>query len=291
MRMEPEMSIAPPPPVETTPTSAPAPALARPGESPTSPPPKIEIRDLDVYYGQFRAVRDVNLDVAANRVTAIIGPSGCGKSTVLRTLNRMNDLVDNARATGQVILDGEDILSTQIDVVEVRRRVGMVFQRPNPFPKSIYDNVAYGPRLYGVRGRALQEIVERTLHKAALWDEVKDKLKQSALALSGGQQQRVCIARAMAVEPEVILMDEPCSALDPIATLRIEELIAELRASYTIVIVTHNMQQASRVSDTTAFFTMGDDRAGYLVELGETSQIFTNPRETLTEDYVSGRFG
>jgi len=224
-------------------------------------------------------------------VTAIIGPSGCGKSTVLRTLNRMNDLVDSARATGQVILDGEDILSTQIDVVEVRRRVGMVFQRPNPFPKSIYDNVAYGPRLYGVRGRALHEIVERTLHKAALWDEVKDKLKQSALALSGGQQQRVCIARAMAVEPEVILMDEPCSALDPIATLRIEELIAELRASYTIVIVTHNMQQASRVSDTTAFFTMGDDRAGYLVELGETSQIFTNPRETLTEDYVSGRFG
>jgi len=203
----------------------------------------------------------------------------------------MNDLVDNARATGQVILDGEDILSTQIDVVEVRRRVGMVFQRPNPFPKSIYDNVAYGPRLYGVRGRALHEIVERTLHKAALWDEVKDKLKQSALALSGGQQQRVCIARAMAVEPEVILMDEPCSALDPIATLRIEELIAELRASYTIVIVTHNMQQASRVSDTTAFFTMGDDRAGYLVELGETTQIFTNPRETLTEDYVSGRFG
>jgi len=291
MRMEPEMSIAPPPLVETTPTSPPAPALTRPGESPTSPPPKIEIRDLDVYYGQFRAVRDVNLDVAANRVTAIIGPSGCGKSTVLRTLNRMNDLVDNARATGQVILDGEDILSTQIDVVEVRRRVGMVFQRPNPFPKSIYDNVAYGPRLYGVRGRALHEIVERTLHKAALWDEVKDKLKQSALALSGGQQQRVCIARAMAVEPEVILMDEPCSALDPIATLRIEELIAELRASYTIVIVTHNMQQASRVSDTTAFFTMGDDRAGYLVELGETSQIFTNPRETLTEDYVSGRFG
>jgi phosphate transport system ATP-binding protein len=291
--MEPEMSIASAErevtaPVAITPT-APAPVPSAPGVP--APPPKVEIRDLSVYYGHFRAVRNVTLDVAANRVTAIIGPSGCGKSTLLRTLNRMNDVVDGSRATGQVVLDGEDILDPGIDVVEIRRRVGMVFQRPNPFPKSIYDNVAYGPRLYGVRGRALHEIVERTLHKAALWDEVKDKLKQSALALSGGQQQRVCIARAMAVEPEVILMDEPCSALDPIATLRIEELIAELRATYTIVIVTHNMQQAARVSDTTAFFTMGDDRAGYLVEMGGTNQIFTNPREALTEDYVSGRFG
>ncbi|MGZ3586039.1 MAG: phosphate ABC transporter ATP-binding protein PstB [Candidatus Limnocylindrales bacterium] len=275
-------------PIAITPT-APAPVPSAPGVP--APPPKVEIRDLSVYYGRFRAVRNVTLDVAANRVTAIIGPSGCGKSTLLRALNRMNDVVDGSRATGQVVLDGEDILDPGIDVVEIRRRVGMVFQRPNPFPKSIFDNVAYGPRLYGVRGRTLHEIVERTLHKAALWDEVKDKLKQSALALSGGQQQRVCIARAMAVEPEVILMDEPCSALDPIATLRIEELIAELRASYTIVIVTHNMQQAARVSDTTAFFTMGDDRAGYLVEMGGTNQIFTNPGEALTEDYVSGRFG
>jgi phosphate transport system ATP-binding protein len=251
----------------------------------------VAIRDLSVYYGEFRAVKDVTLDVAANQVTAIIGPSGCGKSTVLRTINRMTDLVANARATGTIDLDGANILDPGMDVVDIRRRVGMVFQRPNPFPKSIFDNVAYGPRLYGIRGRKLEEIVERTLHAAALWDEVKDKLRQSALALSGGQQQRVCIARAMAVEPEVILMDEPCSALDPIATLRIEELIAELQASYTIIIVTHNMQQASRVSDTTAFFTMGDDRAGYLVEMGDTSQVFTNPRERLTEDYVSGRFG
>jgi phosphate transport system ATP-binding protein len=258
---------------------------------PQAAPPKVAIRDLSVYYGEFRAVKDVTLDVAANQVTAIIGPSGCGKSTVLRTINRMTDLVANARATGTIDLDGANILDPGMDVVDIRRRVGMVFQRPNPFPKSIFDNVAYGPRLYGIRGRKLEEIVERTLHAAALWDEVKDKLRQSALALSGGQQQRVCIARAMAVEPEVILMDEPCSALDPIATLRIEELIAELQASYTIIIVTHNMQQASRVSDTTAFFTMGDDRAGYLVEMGDTSQVFTNPRERLTEDYVSGRFG
>ena len=253
--------------------------------------PKIRIRDLNVYYGSFRAVREIDLDVAPNEVTAIIGPSGCGKSTLLRTLNRMTDLVADARATGEVTMDGENLLDRSMDVVDIRRRIGMVFQRPNPFPKSIFDNVAYGPRLYGIRGHDLNEIVERTLHKAALWDEVKDKLKQSALALSGGQQQRVCIARAMAVEPEVILMDEPCSALDPIATLRIEELIAELRATYTIVIVTHNMQQASRVSDRTAFLTMGTDRAGYLVEMDETTTIFTNPTNQLTEDYVSGRFG
>jgi phosphate transport system ATP-binding protein len=291
-QMESEMSIAEP----VAPVAATIPprlGAARQDEATpgTAVEPKIVIRDLNVYYGAFRAVRDVGLDVAPNRVTAIIGPSGCGKSTLLRTLNRMTDLVPGARATGSVMLDGENILDRGIDVVDIRRRVGMVFQRPNPFPKSIFDNVAYGPRLYGIRGKELQEIVERTLHAAALWDEVKDKLRQSAMALSGGQQQRVCIARAMAVEPEVILMDEPCSALDPIATLRIEELIAELRATYTIVIVSHNMQQASRVSDRTAFFTMGADRAGYLVEEDQTTTIFTNPADRLTEDYVSGRFG
>ncbi len=260
---------------------APAPALAT----------RIAIRNLAVHYGTFCAVRNVTLDIPANQVSAIIGPSGCGKSTVVRSLNRMTDLVPGARVSGEAILDGENILRPEVDVVNVRRRIGMVFQRPNPFPKSIYDNVAYGPRLHGVRDRDLDEVVERTLRGAALWDEVKDKLHQSALALSGGQQQRLCIARAMAVEPEVILMDEPASAIDPIGTLRIEELIADLRATYTIVIVTHNMQQASRVSDVTAFFTMDEDRAGYMVEFGPTIEIFTNPRNQLTEDYVSGRFG
>jgi len=254
-------------------------------------PVKVALRDLSVFYGSFRAVREITLDVAANSVTAIIGPSGCGKSTLLRAINRMTDLVPSARATGVIELDGANVLEPQVDVVELRRRVGMVFQRPNPFPKSIFDNVAYGPRLYGVRGKALDEVVESTLRSAALWDEVKDKLRQSAFALSGGQQQRLCIARAMAVEPEVILMDEPASALDPRATLLIEELMAQLKRQYTIVIVTHNMQQAARVSDQTAFLTMGDDRAGYLVEMGQTTQIFTNPRNRLTEDYVSGRFG
>jgi phosphate transport system ATP-binding protein len=257
----------------------------------TGRPAKIALRDLSVYYGSFRAVREISLDVAANSVTAIIGPSGCGKSTLLRAINRMTDLVPNARATGAIELDGANVLESSVDVVELRRRVGMVFQRPNPFPKSIYDNVAYGPRLYGVRGKTLDEVVETTLRGAALWDEVKDKLRQSAFALSGGQQQRLCIARAMAVEPEVILMDEPASALDPRATLLIEELMSQLKRQYTIVIVTHNMQQAARVSDQTAFLTMGDDRAGYLVEMGPTTQIFTNPRNRLTEDYVSGRFG
>ncbi len=252
---------------------------------------KLALRRLSVYYGTFRAVREITLDVRANGVTAIIGPSGCGKSTLLRAINRMTDLVPSARATGEILLDGTNVLEAQVDVVELRRRVGMVFQRPNPFPKSIYDNVAYGPRLYGVRGKALDELVETTLRSAALWDEVKDKLRQSAYALSGGQQQRLCIARAMAVEPEVILMDEPASALDPRATLLIEELMRQLKSRYTIVIVTHNMQQAARVSDQTAFLTMGDDRAGYLVEMGPTTQIFTNPRDRLTEDYVSGRFG
>ncbi len=278
-------------PKETAEVASPGPTR---GDSPTPEPPveaKIRIRDLNVYYGTFRAVREISLDVVEHRVTAIIGPSGCGKSTLLRSINRMTDLVQGARATGEVSMDGENLLDRSMDVVDIRRRVGMVFQRPNPFPKSIFDNVAYGPRLYGIRGRELNEIVERTLHAAALWDEVKDKLKQSALALSGGQQQRVCIARAMAVEPEVILMDEPCSALDPIATLRIEELLGQLRETYTIVIVTHNMQQASRISDRTAFLTMGTDRAGYLVEMDETTTIFTNPENQLTEDYVSGRFG
>jgi phosphate transport system ATP-binding protein len=294
--MESEMTVATQHTEEVAAAAGPEPvsastAAAPSTESKPASEPKVVIRDLNVYYGTFRAVRDINLDVSPNQVTAIIGPSGCGKSTVLRTLNRMTDLVAGARATGEVLLDGDNVLDPGVDVVDIRRRVGMVFQRPNPFPKSIFDNVAYGPRLYGIRGGQLNDIVERTLHAAALWDEVKDKLKQSALALSGGQQQRVCIARAMAVEPEVILMDEPCSALDPVATLRIEELMAQLRETYTIVIVTHNMQQASRVSDRTAFLTMGDDRAGYLVEIGDTVDIFTNPKNMLTEDYVSGRFG
>jgi phosphate transport system ATP-binding protein len=262
-----------------------------PATGAATPETKVVLRQLSVYYGTFRAVREITLDIAANGVTAIIGPSGCGKSTLLRAVNRMTDLVPRARATGEILLDGANVLEPQVDVVELRRRVGMVFQRPNPFPKSIYDNVAYGPRLYGVRRKALDELVETTLRSAALWDEVKDKLRQSAFALSGGQQQRLCIARAMAVEPEVILMDEPASALDPRATLLIEELMSQLKRRYTIVIVTHNMQQAARVSDQTAFLTMGDDRAGYLVEMGPTTQIFTNPRNRLTEDYVSGRFG
>ncbi len=270
--------------------AGPTASAAGPDHGP-GPATKVSIRNLTVHYGTFCAVRNVTLDIPANQVTAIIGPSGCGKSTVVRSLNRMTDLVPGGRVSGEAIVDGQNILSPEVDVVDVRRRIGMVFQRPNPFPKSIYDNVAYGPRLHGVRGRALDEVVERALRGAALWDEVKDKLRQSALALSGGQQQRLCIARAMAVEPEVILMDEPASAIDPIGTLRIEELISHLRANYTIVIVTHNMQQASRVSDLTAFFTMGEDRAGYLVEFGPTVEIFTNPRNQLTEDYVSGRFG
>jgi len=243
-------------------------------------------------YGKFQAVGNIDMDIKANQVTAIIGPSGCGKSTVLRCFNRMNDLVPNTTITGQVLVDGIDIYAPGVDVVDVRQRVGMVFQRPNPFPKSIYDNVAYGPRLYGVNRRnTLDEIVEKSLRQAALWDEVKDKLRQSAYALSGGQQQRLCIARALAVEPEVILMDEPASALDPIATYRIEELIRELVKDVTIIIVTHNMQQAARVSDYTAFFMVDERRMGYLVEFGMTNQIFTLPKNKQTEDYISGRFG
>jgi len=249
-----------------------------------------ELEDLCIYYGDFRAVRDLNLNIQRQQINAFIGPSGCGKSTVLRSLNRMNDLIPGSRVTGAIRYNGEDIYDPEVDAVEVRRRIGMVFQKPNPFPKSIYDNVAYGPRLNGFKGN-LDELVETSLRRAALWDEVKDKLRSNGLSLSGGQQQRLCIARAIAVEPDVILMDEPCSALDPIATLRIEELMFELKKNYTIIIVTHNMQQAARASDFTVFLTMGDDRAGYVVETGPTTQIFTNPQQQLTEDYVSGRFG
>ena len=254
---------------------------------------RIEIRDLNAYYGDFRAVRDVTLTIKPHAITAIIGPSGCGKSTFLRTLNRMHELTAKAHLEGSIELDGEDIYDPSVDPVTLRRVVGMVFQRPNPFPTmSIYDNVVAGLRLTGRRRSAdLDVVVERSLRRAALWDEVKDKLQSGGTSLSGGQQQRLCIARALAVDPEVILMDEPASALDPVATLRIEQLMAELRSNYTIVIVTHNMQQASRISDYTAFFTMGTDRAGYLVEMDETVQIFTNPKDQLTEDYVSGRFG
>jgi phosphate transport system ATP-binding protein len=290
--------------VVTEPTSEQAQPLAKPEvpasrarvrvETPASPETaKLGMDNVDVAYGAKVAVRGVTLAIAANAVTAFIGPSGCGKSTVLRCFNRMNDLIPGARVEGQVLFNGEDVGGRDIQPVDVRRRIGMVFQKPNPFPMSIYENVAYGPRRHGVKDRRrLDEIVEGSIKRAALWDEVKDDFrKKSGLALSGGQQQRLCIARTLATEPEVILMDEPCSALDPIATLKIEALISELRDAVTIVIVTHNMQQASRVSDRTAFFTLGEDRAGRLVEIGETLQIFTNPREQLTEDYVSGRFG
>jgi phosphate transport system ATP-binding protein len=255
---------------------------------------KIEFRDYSFYYGKFKALGNISLQIPPNQITAIIGPSGCGKSTLLRSINRMNDLVPNVRTEGQIILSGEDIIGPSADVVDVRRRVGMVFQRPNPFPKSIYDNVAYGPRLYGISHRqGLDEIVYNALRQAALWDEVKDKLRQSAMALSGGQQQRLCIARALAVEPEVILMDEPASALDPVATLKIEELMQTLKESYTIIIVTHNMQQAARVSDFTAFMMIDSPqtRTGVMVEYGPTTQIFTNPKNKQTEDYITGRFG
>jgi len=249
-----------------------------------------DLRSLSCYYGDFRAVRDITLRAPKNKITALIGPSGCGKSTLLRSFNRMNDLIDGARITGQVLYHGVDLYADGVDPVEVRRRIGMVFQKPNPFPKSIYDNVAFGPRIAGYRGN-MDELVEESLRRAALWDEVKDKLKSPGTALSGGQQQRLCIARAIAVEPDVILMDEPCSSLDPIATLKIEELMHELKQNYTIVIVTHNMQQAARASDLTAFLTMGTDRAGYLVEMAPTQKLFTSPDNRLTEDYITGRFG
>jgi phosphate transport system ATP-binding protein len=252
--------------------------------------PAVDLRDVSIWYGSFRAIRDVSFTVPAKAITALIGPSGSGKSTLLRAIDRMNDLIPGSRLEGEVLYHGINLYGPDVDPVEVRRRIGMVFQKPNPFPKSIYDNVAFGPRVNGVKGN-LDDLVERSLRRAALWDEVKDKLKQSGLALSGGQQQRLCIARAIAVEPEIILMDEPASALDPRSTLQIEELMAELREHYTIVIVTHNMQQAARASDWTVFLNMGEDRAGYIVERDRTTEIFTNPKHRLTEDYVSGRFG
>jgi phosphate transport system ATP-binding protein len=253
---------------------------------------KLEVKDLEVHYGKFHALREINLTVLKNKITAIIGPSGCGKSTLLRSFNRMNDLTPGCRMEGEITLDGENVLSPSMDVGNVRRRVGMAFQRPNPFPKSIFDNVAYGPRLYGIRHKMdLQRIVEKSLKSAALWDEVKDKLYQSGLSISGGQQQRLCIARALAVEPEIILMDEPASALDPISTLKIEELMQELKRNYTIVIVTHNMQQAARVSDFTAMMMIDEARAGHLIEYDATNIIFTRPKDKRTEDYVTGRFG
>jgi phosphate transport system ATP-binding protein len=253
-------------------------------------PIAIAAKNLSIYYAHFRAVKDVNLDISPQIVTAIIGPSGCGKSTVLRAFNRMNDFIPTCHSEGEVLYHGHNIFHPDIDPVTVRQHIGMVFQKPNPFPKSIYENIAWGARINGFRD-SLDELVEDSLTQAALWDEVKDILNQSGLSLSGGQQQRLCIARALAVKPDIILMDEPCSALDPIATLKIEELMRSLSKKYTIIIVTHNMQQAARVSDFTAFFTMDEDRAGKLIEYGETSQIFTRPHEKQTEDYITGRYG
>jgi phosphate transport system ATP-binding protein len=264
-------------------------------ESQTDREAVFDVRDLAVYYGDFRAVREVTLPVWKNDITALIGPSGCGKTTFIRCLNRMNDLIEGARVEGTLLYHGVDLYDERVDAVEVRRRIGMVFQKPNPFPKSIYDNIAFGPKIAGFKGN-MDELVEESLQRAALWDEVRDKLKESGLALSGGQQQRLCIARAIATKPDVILMDEPCSALDPIATQRIEDLMQELVSDYTIVIVTHNMQQAARVSDRTAFFTVEVDqktgqRTGRIVEYDKTETIFTNPSDKRTEDYVTGRFG
>ena len=247
---------------------------------------KFTVRDLDLYYGDFQALKKINMDIKEKEITAFIGPSGCGKSTFLKTINRMNDLVDGVRIDGQICMDGIDIYS-DIDVVALRKRVGMVFQQPNPFPMSIYYNVAYGPRIHGIKKKSqLDEIVETSLRQAAIWDETKDRLKKSALGVSGGQQQRICIARALAVKPEVILMDEPTSALDPISTLKIEDLAVELKKDYTIIMVTHNMQQASRISDNTAFFLVGE-----VIEYGKTMDIFQNPKNQKTEDYITGRFG
>jgi phosphate transport system ATP-binding protein len=253
----------------------------------------LQTRDLHIYYGSFRAVKNVDLDIEPQKITALIGPSGCGKSTVLRSFNRMNDLVPISRTEGEVLFHGKNLYAPDVDAVEVRRRIGMVFQKPNPFPKTIYENIAFGPRINGWRGSKaeMDQLVEQSLRSAAVWDDVKDKLQQSGLSLSGGQQQRLCIARALAVQPEIILMDEPCSALDPISTIKIEELMFELRRQYTICIVTHNMQQAQRASDNTAFFLMDDDRAGQLVEYGDTKELFTNPKDSRTEDYINGRFG
>lgn len=247
---------------------------------------KLITKNLNLYYGENHALKNINMDISSNAITALIGPSGCGKSTYLKTLNRMNDLVPNVSITGEILLDGENIYAPEVDTTILRKKVGMVFQQPNPFPMSIYDNVAYGPRIHGMKNKAeLDEIVERSLRGAAIWEETKDRLKKSALGLSGGQQQRLCIARALAVEPEVLLMDEPTSALDPISTLKIEDLMEELKKQYTVVIVTHNMQQAARVADDTAFFLLGE-----MIEFGKTSQIFSKPKEKRTEDYITGRF-
>lgn len=248
---------------------------------------KIDVSNMDLYYGDFHTLKNINLSIDANEVTAFIGPSGCGKSTLLKSINRMNDLVPGCRITGEMLLDGENIYSGKMDVNGLRKRVGMVFQKPNPFPMSIYDNIAYGPRTHGIRSKAkLDDIVEQSLRQAAIWDEVKDRLKKNALGMSGGQQQRLCIARALAVQPEVLLMDEPTSALDPISTSKIEDLAVELKKDYTIIMVTHNMQQAARISDKTAFFLLGE-----VVEYGETEQIFSMPKDKRTEDYITGRFG
>ncbi len=275
-------------PIDTPTAGSAAPSV----ENPTV----LSLEDLSVYYGSFRAVRDVTMDVHDNEITAMIGPSGCGKSTVLRSINRMNDLIPTARVEGNVRFHGVDLYDRRVDPVEVRRRIGMVFQKPNPFPKSIYDNITYGPRIAGTPKGEFDAIVEKSLRRAALWDEVKDRLKESALGMSGGQQQRLCIARAIATSPDVLLMDEPCSALDPIATGMIEDLMQEIKTRYTIVIVTHNMQQAARVSDRTAFFTAlvdsdNDRRTGILVEYDDTEKIFSNPADERTENYVTGRFG
>jgi phosphate transport system ATP-binding protein len=290
------VAVAPP---EDSITLATRPAVAPAAVATTGPrPPAAEVfraTSLDFWYGSFRALSGVDLTVSEREITALIGPSGCGKSTFLRCLNRMNDLIPGTRVEGSLTYHGEDLYGPGVDAIEVRRRIGMVFQKPNPFPKSIYDNVAFGPKVNGFKGN-MDDLVEESLRSAALWDEVSSKLKQSALGLSGGQQQRLCIARTIAVKPEVILMDEPCSALDPIATLRIEELMGELKKDFTIVIVTHNMQQAARVSDVTAFFTAKADqttgqRTGLLVEVAPTEKLFTNPEDQRTEDYIAGRFG
>jgi phosphate transport system ATP-binding protein len=281
-------------PVALSPVPLPPPAPQPPRSAEPAPilEPKLSMRGFHAWYGDFLAVRNVDLDFAAGEITAIIGPSGCGKSTVLRSINRMNDLIAGFRTSGSVLIDGSDMLGPQCDVIAMRRHVGMLFQRPNPFPTSIFDNVAYGLRLAGrMPKRELTEVVEQALERAALLSEVKDRMHKSALGLSGGQQQRLCLARALAVDPQVILMDEPCSALDPLATLRIEDLMRELRGSVTQIIVTHNMQQAARVSDRTAFMLMGEGRAGELVEYGPTVDMFRNPRDRRTEDYITGRFG
>ncbi|MGZ4726351.1 MAG: phosphate ABC transporter ATP-binding protein PstB [Acidimicrobiales bacterium] len=293
----PATTSTPPAPVSVTTPTVPslAPEAGR-AEAAAAPAPVVfDVQDLSVYYGSFRAVRDASLQIHQHEITAFIGPSGCGKSTMLRCFDRMNDLIEGCRVEGTLRYHGIDLYDAKIDPVEVRKRIGMVFQKPNPFPKSIYDNIAFGPKLAGLKGN-MDDIVESALRRAALWDEVKDRLKKSAMGLSGGQQQRLCIARAVAVEPEVVLMDEPCLALDPIATARIEDLMQELKARYTIVIVTHNMQQAARVSDRTAFFTTevnetSDTRTGVLVEYEDTDKIFSNPSDERTENYVTGRFG